>query len=63
MINAVVPQPGKSFAEAFDFKRVFAKAMSPTARRAEGRTAVIENLGRSQSKGCRQLSYAILVSN
>jgi pimeloyl-ACP methyl ester carboxylesterase len=24
MINAIIPQPGKSFAEAFDFKQVFA---------------------------------------
>ena len=24
MVNAVIPQPGRSFAEAFDFKQVFA---------------------------------------
>jgi pimeloyl-ACP methyl ester carboxylesterase len=37
MLNAVIPQPGKSFAEAFDFDRVFASW--PTAfiaRRAPG---------------------------
>ena len=37
MINAIIPQPGKSFAEAFDFKQVF--VWWPTrflARRAPG---------------------------
>jgi pimeloyl-ACP methyl ester carboxylesterase len=41
MINAVVPTPGKSFREAFDFKEVFAnEAMAQLAERAPGMAEV-----------------------
>ena len=56
MINAVVPVPGKSFEEAFDFKEVFATWIAPCSLGAR-RGCLPKSV---RSKNCRQVEYVYI---